>query len=107
MTERKRQVLLGGLLRRLQRRDRLLSAVLWQRASGDLLSRIVADIETLEQIAVRVLMPAAAAVLAGIFASAVLAPFDPALGLVLTAVMAWSPSACPLVAPGGPRRCAC
>jgi DNA-binding NarL/FixJ family response regulator len=32
---------------------------------GDLLSRIVADTETPEQLAVRVLMPAAAAVLAG------------------------------------------
>jgi ATP-binding cassette, subfamily C, bacterial CydC len=54
----------------------LAPAVLWRRAGGDLLSRIVADIETLEQLAVRLLMPAAAAVLAGIVASAFLAVFD-------------------------------
>ena len=46
------------------------------------------DIETLEQIAVRVLMPSAAAVLAGIAASAFLAVFDLALGLVLATAMA-------------------
>jgi hypothetical protein len=57
----------------------LASAVLWRRV-GDLLSRIVADIETLEQLAVRILMPAAAAVLGGVVASAFLALFDPALG---------------------------
>jgi thiol reductant ABC exporter CydC subunit len=76
----------------------LAPAVLWRRAGGDLLSRIVADIETLEQLAVRVLMPSAAAVLAGIAASAFLALFDPALGLVLAAAMALIGLAVPLAA---------
>jgi thiol reductant ABC exporter CydC subunit len=76
----------------------LAPAVLWRRAGGDLLTRIVADIEALEQLAVRVLMPAAAAVLVGIVASAFLALFDPALGLVLAAAMAVAGLAVPLAA---------
>jgi ABC-type transport system involved in cytochrome bd biosynthesis fused ATPase/permease subunit len=60
-----------------------------QRAGGDLLSRIV-RIETLEQLAVRVPMPSAAAVLAGIAASAFLAFLDAMLGLVLA--VAWHPA---------------
>jgi thiol reductant ABC exporter CydC subunit len=76
----------------------LAPAVLWRRPGGDLLGRIVADIETLEQFAVRVLMPAAAAVMAGIATSALLAVFDPVLGLVLAAAMAVIGIAVPLVA---------
>jgi thiol reductant ABC exporter CydC subunit len=74
----------------------LAPAVLWRHAGGDLLSRIVADVETLEQLAVRVLMPAAAAVATAIAASVLLALFDPALGLVLAAAMAAIGVAVPL-----------
>lgn len=76
----------------------LAPAVLWRRAGGDLLSRIVADIETLEQFAVRVLIPAAAAVMATIAAAALLALFDPVLGLAVAAAVAAIGLAVPLAA---------
>ncbi|HSR24227.1 MAG TPA: thiol reductant ABC exporter subunit CydC, partial [Candidatus Eisenbacteria bacterium] len=76
----------------------LAPAVLWRRPGGDLLSRIVADIETLEQFAVRVLIPAAAAIMAAIAAAALLALFDPVLGLAVVAAVAAIGLAVPLAA---------
>jgi ATP-binding cassette subfamily C protein CydC len=74
----------------------LAPAVLWRHAGGDLLARIVADIETLEQFAVRVLVPAVSAVGAGLVACLFLAVFDPRLALVLLATLALTGLALPL-----------
>lgn len=63
----------------------LAPAVLWRHQGGDLLNRIVADIETLEQLATRVVMPAAAALLTATVVALFLALFDPRLGLILLA----------------------
>jgi thiol reductant ABC exporter CydC subunit len=65
----------------------LAPAVLWRYSGGDLLSRIVADIETLEQFAVRVLTPAAAALAAGTATCLFLAIFDGRLALILLAAL--------------------
>jgi ATP-binding cassette, subfamily C, bacterial CydC len=51
--------------------------------SGDLLARIVADVGTLEDFYVRVLLPPVVAALVTVFASLLLGAFDPLLGLVL------------------------
>jgi len=51
--------------------------------SGDLLSRISADVDTLEDFAVRVVLPPIVAVMAAAFACLLLAAFDPPLGIVL------------------------
>lgn len=56
--------------------------------SGDLLARIVSDIDTLEDFYVRVLVPPVVAVLITLFASLVLGAFDPVLGLALLAFLA-------------------
>jgi ATP-binding cassette, subfamily C, bacterial CydC len=61
----------------------LAPAALWRYPGGDLLSRIVTDIETLEQFAVRVLTPAAAALAAGTATCLFLAIFDGRLALIL------------------------
>jgi len=81
----------------------LAPAALWRHRGGDLLSRIVADVETLEQLAVRALMPAAAAIAVTIAASLLLAFFVPALGLVLVGAMAAIGLAVPLAARGAAR----
>jgi ATP-binding cassette subfamily C protein CydC len=65
----------------------LAPAVLWRYAGGDLLSRIVTDIETLEQFAVRVLTPAAAALVAGTATCLFLAIFDVRLAVILLTAM--------------------
>jgi ATP-binding cassette subfamily C protein CydC len=52
------------------------------RRSGDLLARIVADIETLQDLYVRVVVPPVAAAIAIALVCLALGAFDPALGLV-------------------------
>jgi thiol reductant ABC exporter CydC subunit len=51
--------------------------------TGDLLTRIVSDIDTLEDFYVRVLVPPVVAVLVTTFAALLLGAFDPLLGLAL------------------------
>jgi thiol reductant ABC exporter CydC subunit len=65
----------------------LAPAVLWRHRGGDVLARIVADIETLEQFAVRVLVPGITALIAGIAACLFLAVFDARLAVVLLSVL--------------------
>ena len=65
----------------------LAPARLATRRSGDLLARIVADIETLEDFYVRIIVPPVVAVLVTGFASVLLGVFDPILGLVLAAFL--------------------
>ena len=65
----------------------LAPARLATRRSGDLLARIVADIETLEDFYVRIIVPPVVAVLVTAFASVLLGVFDPLLGLVLAAFL--------------------
>jgi thiol reductant ABC exporter CydC subunit len=55
--------------------------------SGDLLARIVADIDTLEDLYVRVLVPPVVAALVTALASILLGAFDPVLGLALLAFL--------------------
>jgi thiol reductant ABC exporter CydC subunit len=66
----------------------LAPARLTTRRSGDLLARIVADVETLEDFYVRVLLPPLVAVLVTAFACVVLGFFDVTLGLVLLVFLA-------------------
>jgi thiol reductant ABC exporter CydC subunit len=65
----------------------LAPARLVERRSGDLLARIVADIETLEDFYVRVLIPPVVAALVTLFASLLLGAFDIVLGLALLAFL--------------------
>ena len=65
----------------------LAPARLATRRSGDLLARIVADIETLEDFYVRIIVPPVVAVLVTAFASVLLGVFDPLLGLALAAFL--------------------
>jgi len=76
----------------------LAPAALWRHRGGDLLARIVTDIETLEQFAVRVLVPAVTAVVAGLAACLFLAVFDPRLALIMLGVLALTGVALPLAA---------
>jgi ATP-binding cassette subfamily C protein CydC len=76
----------------------LAPGVLWRHSGGDLLTRIVSDIESLEQLAVRVLMPAVAALIAGTAACLLLALFDPRLGIILLAALTLMGLAVPLAA---------
>jgi thiol reductant ABC exporter CydC subunit len=76
----------------------LAPAALWRHRGGDLLARIVADIETLEQFAVRVLVPAVTALLAGLAACLFLAVFDPRLALIVLGVLSLTGVALPLAA---------
>jgi len=55
--------------------------------TGDLLTRIVSDIDTLEDFYVRVLVPPVVAVLVTAFATLLLGVFDPLLGLALLAFL--------------------
>ena len=64
--------------------------------SGDLLARTVADVDTLDAFFVRGLVPPAAAVLAVAFACAIVAVFEPVLGLVLLALLAVGGIAVPM-----------
>ncbi len=74
------------------------------RRSGDLLARIVADIETLEDFYVRVIAPPIVAVLVAIFAGLLLGAFDPALGLVLVGFLVVAGVVLPLAAGRSSRR---
>src|SRR6478752_3856342 len=65
----------------------LAPAGLTDRRSGDLLARIVADIETLEDFYVRIIVPPVVAVLVTVFASILLGAFDPLLGLAMVAFL--------------------
>jgi thiol reductant ABC exporter CydC subunit len=55
--------------------------------SGDLLTRIVADVDTLEDLYVRVLVPPIVAALVTLAASLLLGAFDPMLGLAIAAFL--------------------
>jgi thiol reductant ABC exporter CydC subunit len=61
----------------------LAPARLMQYRSGDLLTRIVADVETLESFYLRVLAPPVVALSIALLAAILVAGFDPALALVL------------------------
>ncbi|CAB5039481.1 unannotated protein [freshwater metagenome] len=61
----------------------LAPAVLMQHQSGDLLTRIIADIDTLQDLYLRVLVPPVAAALAVSLGCILLAGFSPWLGLAL------------------------
>lgn len=61
----------------------LAPARLMQLRSGDLLARIVADVETLENFYLRVLAPPLVALLVAVLAALLLGAFDPWLALVL------------------------
>ena len=65
--------------------------------SGDLLARIVADIETLEDFYVRVISPPVVAALVAVFAGVLLGAFDPVLGVVLVAFLVGTGVVLPLV----------
>jgi len=65
----------------------LAPARLMQYRSGDLMTRIVGDIETLENFYVRVVVPPVAAVLVTIFACAILGAFDASLAVALLAFL--------------------
>ena len=76
----------------------LAPARLATRRSGDLLARIVADIETLEDFYVRVIAPPIVAVLVTVFAGLLLGAFDVALGIVLAAFLVLAGVVLPLLA---------
>jgi thiol reductant ABC exporter CydC subunit len=64
--------------------------------SGDLLARIVADIETLENFYLRVLAPPAVALLTALLVAALLGSFDPRLAVVLLGFLLLAGGALPL-----------
>jgi thiol reductant ABC exporter CydC subunit len=64
---------------------------------GDLLGRIVADIDTLEEFYVRVLVPPIVAALVTAFGSLLLGAFDPILGVALFAFLALTGIVLPIV----------
>ena len=82
----------------------LAPARLTSRRSGDLLARIVADIETLEDFYVRVIAPPIVAVLVAIFAGVLLGAFDPVLGVVLVGFLVVAGVVLPLAAGRASRR---
>jgi ATP-binding cassette subfamily C protein CydC len=65
---------------------------------GDLLGRIVADIDTLEDFYVRVVSPPIVAALVTAFAAGILGLFEPILGVVLVAFVAFAGIVLPVVA---------
>ena len=74
----------------------LAPAALERYRSGDLLSRIRGDIDSLDHLYLRIALPLASALLAGLACAAVLAAFAPALGLALLAMAALAGVAVPL-----------
>jgi thiol reductant ABC exporter CydC subunit len=74
----------------------LAPARLARHRSGDLLARIVGDIETLEDFYVRVIVPPIVAALVTAIASLALGLLDPVLGLALLAFLALTGVALPL-----------
>jgi len=83
---------------------RLAPAGLAGYRSGDLLARLVADIDSLADRWLRVRLPYAAAVLAGAGAAAVVGALSPAAGLVLAATLVVSALAAPAIAIALSRR---
>lgn len=75
----------------------LAPARLQQVHSGDLLARIGADIETLENFYVRVVAPPISAVLVTVFAAVLLGAFDVWLGVALVGFLAWTGGVLPWV----------
>lgn len=75
----------------------LAPARLADRRSGDLLGRIVADIETLEDIYVRIVLPPIVALLVTAFGVGLLGWFDPRLGVVLAAFLVVGGAALPIL----------
>ena len=75
----------------------LAPAGLTDRRSGDLLARIVADIETLEDFYVRVIVPPVVAALVTASAAILLGAFDPILGVALVAFLVGTGVVLPLV----------
>ena len=65
----------------------LAPARLIDRRRGDLLARIVADIETLEDVPVRIIVPPLVAAAVTVFATLLLGAFDPVLGVALLIFM--------------------
>ena len=82
----------------------LAPAVLADRRSGDLLARIVADIETLEDFYVRVIAPPLVAILATVFAGLLLGAFDPILSVTLVGFLVLAGVGLPLIAGRSSRR---
>jgi ATP-binding cassette, subfamily C, bacterial CydC len=65
----------------------LAPARLARTRAGDVLARLVADVDTLEDFPVRVVLPPVVAVLTTLFASLLLGAFDASLGVVLLAFL--------------------
>lgn len=74
------------------------------RRTGDLLARLVADVDTLDDFFVRGLVPLLSAIAAGAVASAILAAFAPVLGLTLALFLVLGGLALPLASRRGARR---
>jgi len=66
-----------------ERLEPLAPARLMDYKSGDLLARVIGDVETLENFYVRVVSPSLTAILVGFFVSIFFASFHPAIALVL------------------------
>jgi thiol reductant ABC exporter CydC subunit len=75
----------------------LAPARLTDRRSGDLLARIVADIETLEDFYIRVIIPPVVAAAVTAFGGILLGVFDPILGIALVAFLVGTGIVLPLV----------
>jgi ATP-binding cassette subfamily C protein CydC len=82
----------------------LAPARLATRRRGDLLARIVADIDTLEDFYVRVISPPIVAVLVAVFAGLLLGAFDLVLGLILVGFLVVAGIVLPIVAGRSSRR---
>ncbi len=89
---------LGGVRTAVYRRlERLAPAGLPQFRRGDLLSRLVADVDAVQDFHLRWRLPAAVAVLVSLGASAALAAFLPAAGLVLALGLLLAGAAVPVL----------
>ncbi|MFF4339399.1 thiol reductant ABC exporter subunit CydD [Kitasatospora sp. NPDC001540] len=89
---------LGGVRTAVYRRlERLAPAGLPQFRRGDLLSRLVADVDAVQDFHLRWRLPAAVAVLVSLGASAALAAFLPLAGLVLALGLLLAGAAVPLL----------
>jgi len=76
----------------------LAPARLWSYRSGDLLGRVVADVETLENFYLRVLAPLAVALLSSVLVLALLGSMDARLALALLGFLVLAGVALPLLA---------
>jgi ATP-binding cassette, subfamily C, bacterial CydCD len=87
-----------------ERLEPLAPARLMEYKSGDLLARVIGDVETLENFYVRVISPALTAVLVGLTVSIFFASFYPLLALVLIGFFLLLGLVLPLLAQIGSRR---